>query len=467
MIYMKTNIYRLNIIILGLIIIGTLSSCDKFMDVVPKGKVIPTKTSDYDGMMVDPSLSSATYPLSDLCTDNVMAPDEIINSILSGSSGKAYFWMEDFYTMAEDDPSWSKPYSAIYTCNVVDEYTPTSTEGDEHFKSKVMAEAQINRAYYYWYLSSLYSGAYDESKLNEILSVPLILKPDLEIKATRTSLSEVSSQIIKDLENVAEKLPLEGDTKYRVTRASAFALAARIYLYYGNYEKASSNAQKAIEIKGNLEDMRLWSFKNPTKPSQGINNKPYPIDSKESLLYRSTGFTTILTSYAISKDLEDLYLTNPKDLRYKYYFSDIMRNGQKYEDGKKRYLQELDYSISVPEMMLIIAEDYARKGDQKALQIVNDLRKYRFLEEDYVPLDANGKDELLSVVLNERRLELVMRGLRWFDMKRLAKEGLFTTTVTRMLNGTEVKLEPNSNRYVFPISKKLMSINPNILPNPR
>ena len=76
-------------------------------------------------------------------------------------------------------------------------------------------------------------------------------------------------------------------------------------------------------------------------------------------------------------------------------------------------------------------------------------------------------DKLLKVVLEERQRELAFNGVRFFDMKRLAKEGIYTRTLTRQFEGTVYTLEPNSNRYMLPIAAKVRLLNTNIVQNPR
>ena len=213
-------------------------------------------------------------------------------------------------------------------------------------------------------------------------------------------------------------------------------------------------------------DMRTWSFKNPERPFQGINNKPANFyNSPEVLFYRNAQLPDGLSGmYLIDPEFESTFDKN--DLRWKFFYTTLSRAGKPFEDASTRYLQSLDYSITVPEMMLIKAEALARKGNMDALNVLNDLRKYRFPDDKFVSLTAN-EDNLLEVVLAERRRELQMSGLRWLDMKRLAKEGLYTKTLKRSVFEKEYTLEPNSNLYVFPIPAKVMSYNSNIVPNPR
>lgn len=173
----------------------------------------------------------------------------------------------------------------------------------------------------------------------------------------------------------------------------------------------------------------------------------------------------MITSFCISDDLQAMYHVN--DLRFKFWFTNRTRNGALWEDGLYRYLQDLDYSFTVPEMMLIEAEALARKNNTDALDILNKLRVMRFKDEDYRPLTTADGPDLLSIVLDERRRELALSGLRWLDMKRLCKEGIYTKTVVRTLNEVDHKLEPNSKLYVFPIPPQVRAINTTIIPNDR
>jgi len=116
---------------------------------------------------------------------------------------------------------------------------------------------------------------------------------------------------------------------------------------------------------------------------------------------------------------------------------------------------------------LIKAECLARKKDPDALEILNALRKKRLATDKYADLPQVSEDKLLEVVLEERQRELAFNGVRFFDMKRLAKEGIYTRTLTRQFGETVYTLEPNSNRYMFPVAEKVRLLNNNIVQNPR
>lgn len=439
-----------------------LAACDDFIDTVPKGKVIPTTMDDFKSMIIDVTASSVAYPMANVCSDDVF------NSNLNGNSsaGKAYYWMEDFYKENEKDPSWNTPYEQMYKMNVVVQYVMDSTEGTPEEKAAILAEAKCWRAYYNWYLQSLYAPAYQAGTASTDLSVPLAQVPDLEAKYSRSTVEQVTNAIWDDLKNAETFLPEDAANGYRPNKAAVYALKARIYFYMCEYDKAAEQAKLALGKNSALNDMRTWSFMSEEMPFVGIINKPLNYrESPEKIWFQETGFNSMLTSYCISDDLQAMY--GAADLRFKFWFTNRDRRGDIWEDGRYRYLQELDYSFTVPEMMLIEAEALARKNDTKALDILNNLRIMRFKTEDYAPLTQADGPDLLSIVLAERRRELALSGLRWLDMKRLAKEGRYTKTLTRTLNGVDYKLEPDSKLYVFPIPPQVLSLNSNIIPNDR
>ena len=91
----------------------------------------------------------------------------------------------------------------------------------------------------------------------------------------------------------------------------------------------------------------------------------------------------------------------------------------------------------------------------------------RFKTADYVDLSAQSASEALKIVIEERRRELMGRGMRWFDQRRLSTETGLVDTVQRVVSGVTYTLAPMSNRYTFPISAKVTDLNPEIEQNPR
>lgn len=444
----------------------TLFSCGDFMDTTPKGIVIPKTVEDFAGLTRDVTVATSAYPLADFSCDNLIMPTEFVSSSINSATGKAHFWQKDFFRIDEDDTSWNKLYNNIYRMNVVIENILSATEGTAEDKSRIMAEAKVNRAYCYWILVNMYAKAYDPASASSDLGVPLLLKPDLEAKLSRASVQTVINQVIADLDGAEKVLPEKSANLFLPSKASVYALRARVFFYMAQYDKAAAEAEKALAFNHEIRDMRNWSFKSPTNPWLGITGVPLDNQATDILFYRASDFAgAIQRMFAIDPDF--LATFSPNDLRYKFFYSPIQPSGKEtFKDGTSRCLQGLSYSITVSEMLLIKAEALARNKNMEALNIVNEIRKYRFTPENYVPLTATS-ESLLNVVLSERRLELQMSGLRWFDMKRLAKEGLYTKTLKRSLGTTEYVLKPNSDLYVFPIPPKELVYNINMVDNPR
>ncbi|EFA44466.1 SusD family protein [Hallella bergensis DSM 17361] len=448
--------------IVMLTIAAAMTACSDFTEIIPKGKVIPTTTEDYREMTIDVANSSTGFPIANVSCDDVFSTDQ--NGV--SATSKAYFWLEDFYKVNENDDAWNKTYAHIYVMNVVIGNVMASTEGTTSEKQAILTEAKVWRAYYYWYLQSLYAKDYNEATAATDLSVPLSLTPDLEAKLPRATVREVTDQIWADLDEAEKILPDQATNAFRPTKGAVYALKARILFYEHKYNEAAEQARLALSVNNSLYDMRTWTFKKSSKPSAGINGREiHNYKSPEKLWYMSNSFSSLITSFCISDDLKELY--DEGDLRFKFYFSNLTRTGGPWEDGRYRYLQNLDYSFSVPEMMLIEAEALARNNDSKALDIINKLRIKRIDTEHYKPLTANKETSLLDIVLKERRRELCLNSLRWLDMKRLAAEGIYKTVLKREFNGVTYKLEPNSKLYVLPIPLQVLSLNKNIIPNNR
>src|SRR5690606_33395700 len=86
---------------------------------------------------------------------------------------------------------------------------------------------------------------------------------------------------------------------------------------------------------------------------------------------------------------------------------------------------------------------------QGAIDDLNTLMRNRLTNHTGLPsLENSSADELLKVVLTERRKELVFRGQRWTDLRRLNEEG-WGIELTRNLGGKTYTLPAGDNRWVL------------------
>ncbi len=94
----------------------------------------------------------------------------------------------------------------------------------------------------------------------------------------------------------------------------------------------------------------------------------------------------------------------------------------------------------------------------------------RFAKEYVFPSALKSQDEVLTYILQERRKELIFRGIRVSDLKRLNRDQKFQKTLVRKIvrDGVEKSytLPPNDLRYQILIPQDVVQIT-GMLQNPR
>ncbi|MBV7529625.1 RagB/SusD family nutrient uptake outer membrane protein [Chitinophaga sp. sic0106] len=446
------------------------ASCSKFTEVTPKNMVLPQTVADYEKFLNDLLLADAPFGYNELKNDDIAYTDASVVGLGDQRTAKSYLWLDEEFKAAEDDAEWNKSYANIYVCNLVLDRLPqasdAATNGD---LKRLLAEAKIQRAYYYFQLAMLFGNDYQPATAATDLAVPLLLKPDLEAMLPRATVKEVYTQVLKDLaEAIAETtLPDFGRNFVHPGKAAGYALLARVQFYMGDFEAAAKNANTALTFRNTLLDFNKMSFANPAKPWGGVTGKPSVDQWPENIFTKTNSQNGIIQRFMISQDL--LNILGEKDLRYVYTFTRLTSTGAASANPLPDYFGNmLNSSITVPEMMLINAEYLARNGKaSEAMDVLNAIRKNRFKPADYTALTASTKEEALLNVLQERRRELMFHGLRWFDLKRLNRETAFRKDLKRTYKGNDYTLVALSNKYLFQICPKIIQINGNIAPNPR
>lgn len=363
----------------------------------------------------------------------------------------SYIWSSDLYGDQTYIEEWSRPYKAIFYANTAITSLEKIVLNQDNIEKYRLTKgwAYFNRAYNFYILASTFCKSYDPQTAANDLGLPLKISPNIDVIMPRSNLKETYDQIFQDL-NTAMQLLEKYNTvtlkKNQPSLAAVYAFQARMYLNMREYKKAELAADNCLAIYNNLLDYN--SIKLPSK-------KPF-ILTNEEVIYASctvVGFSGVLTSTAntrivINESLLNLY--EPNDLRYKVFF--LSGNGGKVMN--RNYLGYGFYGfagLATDEVYLIKAECVARRGDFNGSMIVlNKLLINRFPASSFIPKQATSTQKALDIVINERRKELVWRGARWEDLKRLNKEGA-NITITRILDGVTYSLLPNDPKYVFPI----------------
>jgi hypothetical protein len=123
--------------------------------------------------------------------------------------------------------------------------------------------------------------------------------------------------------------------------------------------------------------------------------------------------------------------------------------------------------IANDELYLIRSECYARTGNiNAAIADLNGLLKKRWKTGTFVPVTTSDAKAALKLILSERKKELIFRGLRWSDLRRLNTDEQFKVTLYRHIGGQQYSLTPGDKRYVMPIPDNEINID-GLAQNPR
>lgn len=447
-----------------------MSSCNSFLDEMPKGVVIPSKLQDYQALMSNPIKVTRTSNNIFFATDEIQLP-EAMRSTAIGYSGRsavnAYDFQKEHYDISENDEDWNYAYSALYIFNTVIEGIKVNTEDNPSLSNQLMGEALVHRAYTNLILVNQYAEHYGSSSSPE-LGIPLPLKPDIDALLKRSSIQEVYQQIESDLLAAIDLLPEKSSYTYRPNKAAAYGTLSRMYLYQSQWNKSAEYASKALALNNFLYDYNDFkhSIPNNHAASQVTGYPSSSIDKRHVIFLKYfIKVGAFNYNFVLSDDLAAQF--EPGDLRMVFGTTDKDYYGKALPGlGVLENKPVYDYNnggISTQELLLNRAEANARlKNSAAAMEDLNVLREKRFAKDQFVALSANSPTDALDKVLKERRIELAFTGLRLADIKRFNLEG-------RNINfkhGT-VEIKANDPRLVFPIAPKVISLNNNLVQNPR
>lgn len=436
-------------------------ACKKASDLneIPDSSLLVIRTTDDAQKALDNiPVMRETPGLIEISADNIyLAPDSTI-SLMNPVMRNAYLWNADIFQGQELAGDWFQPYRQVYYANSVLASFSTLS-GDASMLRQIQGAALFIRAYAFHNIALEFANLYDASTLNDP-GIPLRLTPDPEPRSTRATIRNTYDQIIKDLKDAVALLPRQVDAqrKNRPTVPAAFALLARVYLSMSDYENAKIYADSCLNLYNRLIDYNLISTSTVT---------PFTANNEEVLyqsnMLSSTG-TFYLTNCYADSSLFSSY--DGQDLRKSLFFT-------KGANGLP--VPQFSYSgditrfsgLAVDEVLLIRAECNARfKLEAKALQDITTLLKMRWKNNAYTTPPVSSAGDVLELVLGERRKELVFRGLRWTDIRRLNKFGA-SIMLKRKANGKEYSLLPGDKRYVLPIPPDVIGFNSDMPQNPR
>lgn len=360
---------------------------------------------------------------------------------------------------------WTAAYRTINLCNVfLQGLSDNANKVDPETAPQHAAEAKFVRAVAYFALVTLYARPYIENN-GTSPGLPLRLQGETTSannSLARSTVAEVYTQIIKDLDEAEEDLPLTYDTPLlnttRAHRNTAIAFKTRVYLTMGNYSMVIQEAQKIVSsnapyraetgVANGLQDDATVPF---------LGNNYTTIESMFSMpmtdLDSSTGQSSITYNLNTAPAGNSEYNLNPDGIIGDTGWRENDQRRQFITIGTTKYLKKynkpspfLDYIpvIRYAEVLLNYAEAAAHTGDlNKSRNLLIFVRNRADVGYQFAANAIADEASLVSTILHERRIEFLGEGLRSNDLLR--------TLQTIPAKGSAPAVAPTDEAYIFPL----------------
>ncbi|AMR29934.1 hypothetical protein A0256_00145 [Mucilaginibacter sp. PAMC 26640] len=431
--------------LLGILVTGCRKE-NAFLDAKTDQQLfVPGTLNDLANMMHDErAFNNGDPALGQVGCDDYYVTQTVLEGLSSNSERNAYTWAKDIYTPGQNVPDWALKYTQVYYCNSVLESLEKIAIPDDQaaLASEIKGDALFFRGKAFYDLLEIFSLPYAPSTAANTPGIPIRLSSDINIKSVRSTVQEGFAQVLTDLQRAIDLLPEMSAYKTQPSKPAAYGMLARVYLTMGDYQQAYQAADKALSFYSTLTNY------NNLRPSTRSISTTYIDEDIFHSVIAVTSLTSINSVSIADTLLYRSYADN--DLRKTVFF--VVRNNSPYFRGTYDFKRQPYSGIATDELFLIRAECQARLGDTaNAMKDLNTLLVTRWKPGTFVNYTAVSSNDALSKILQERRKELLFRGLRWSDLRRLNQNPQTATIQTRILNGTRYALAPGDLRYAWPI----------------
>ncbi|UKK59691.1 RagB/SusD family nutrient uptake outer membrane protein [Prevotella communis] len=479
---MKKIIYSL-FVLLTMATVG----CDNYIDITPKGAVTVDSAQQYYELIATPM--RAYYPSSFilLSDDQWVKESEILGYESISADGINFTFNEKAdRTILPDNNLYENIYSFILRSNLVIDNVDKG-QGSQKLKTLAKAEARTFRAFDHFLAVNTFAKAYNPETAASDGGVCIMDHYDLEATPVKSTVAEVYNFIINELEQAVPLLEEKPVNIYHPNRAFGYALLAKVYLFHRDWAKAQEAAEQSLKLNSQLADYNLINDAGGTARYKNFAKDGNP----EVLSYHwmagwGSGEQVCLYHYGmISPELKSLFEAN--DLRYSLFLRDTGTSITSWFDSGSgaaiwtpaiTNLDRFTYmsvGLRTAEVYLIMAEALARQNNlTEAANYVSQLRDKR-IKGGNGHVDAPATQvEMVKMIIDERRKELLFGFNRFFDLKRLNIEPEYQKTITRVfpvLNISEAHpqqtytLKPDSRLYIIPFPHSARDKNPNLTLN--
>lgn len=450
---MKSTIkFTINIALL--LLVAGLGSCKKYLDVLPKGKKIPTTLADFEALIRDEYTNHRAPVIQSIL---------LLNDRWESQANLNFYplWKANYYwntgvnrisLNTTDESAYYTAYAAISTFNLILENAPKATDATDTDKSTLIAQAKLGRAMHYFILVNYYADTYEASNAGAKLSVPLIESADVDAPHKQVTIQEMYDYIISNVTEAIPNLPEKGATVVHGTKGAAYAFLARVYLQMSNYDQALSYANQALAQNDKLFDYVAFYNSYKTQIDQ-VNNYP-SLPSPRGYNYVENYI--MMHNDKVYSRRED-FLRVDRAARFETGDAMLLSRWKSRLVGSETYYYAIttgyynEGGITTTEVYMIKAECLARKNDLTgAMDALNAVRVKRILPANYTALTAGTPKEAIDYIRRTKENETLFNIVAFADVRRFNKDPLYARTYTKTDNGVTASLTPDSYMWTMP-----------------
>ncbi len=438
-------------IILSTILCLGLTSCEGFLDESPQSEITKEQTQTQEQTSAYASVSEAEAELNGVYAlfkadiyeaNNFYIGDCMSDNCFIGGDGIAEEQFDNLAVSATNSLvslEWSQLYAIVGSAtNVIENVRlMDSSVIDESTRARITADAKFARAWVLFDIVRYWGAAPMTLQLIPSITVDNIDTWYPIMYPSRTSEEDIYAQILDDLgEETLKNLPSKNCGAFSGTQGAAYGLLAKVYATMG--EKSGRDYEKVVQMCDAVIDQgyslvpdfeTLWTIEG--KFSSESIFEMYFSDVAEQhnwaywVLLTDVSGDVVVTWRRYCTPTQDLVakFDKEKDARYKssiYWTSvpyDIYWPANNYPLAYKIRQKESDIILlRLADILLLKAEALVELGKPaEAIAIVNKVRQRAGID----PLPTNLSTEKARLAVeDERQLELMLEGHRWFDLVR-------------------------------------------------
>ncbi len=407
-----------------------LTSCDNDLDQSPPNIASSGSLTDFGGVLN----AAYFYQLGSVTPMAVMGDFRADNALMLEPPYDDFDNFNPNLTSQEDQffgPFYTAMYKSILSTNTVIENSEDASE---------LGEARFLRALSYFKLVRVFGAVPVNLTASPSLS-------DSELLVQRPASEVYNSVIIPDLQEAISALDNSGLSNGRASKIAAQALLGKVYLQQGDFGSAEGPLADAVNAAAGAGVSLQANYADIFGVDNDLNSEIIFATQVSNSITDEYGFSEFDSWYAgldtkslepVDADLVAAFDASVGDLRRAVALDSAGLRSPKFPQTGQGDHDWIELRLADVILMYAEARNENDAAPATSLALLDPIRT-RAGVPALDPMTINSKALVRQAIQDERRLELVFEGQRWFDLVR-------TNSVD-----AEMGQAVNPNYYLFPI----------------